>query len=362
MALLTFRLLERISQLKGLHSYTCLTPCYRDVDVKKIFLLRPRRNRALLRTVDGPATPQMFLSTWHHRQPREDMYGYAPSNLRGSSTGCARRKVKRKKRNRHASYCQRNSISCWIQPFFEYHGVYLRFYLPAFRDPTLIELPHFMPLPAFFWSGFPGRRCDGPWGRAHCASHAARPHCGIVVRQHSATMPSPRRVPGTSRARDRATARAARASDGAIARVTREVAAVISNARGFFERERTASRATVVAQPVERTARAKGVGQRTVERVTAHGWRSGTICEGGGHPPLLASRTAVGAGARRGCRLCAVQAPFHPHFGIYALLRPYAERCGLLDRFLVYLHLVSYDAVSFLTGDRLFFLPWPQPL
>jgi len=128
-----------------------------------------------------------------------------------------------------------------------------------------------MLLAAFLWSGFPGRCCDCPWGRAHCASHAARPHCGIVVRQHSATIPSPRRVTDTARARDRATARAARASNRTIARVTREVAAVISHVHGFFKRERTAGRATGVARPVECSARATGGGQRTVERVTAHG-------------------------------------------------------------------------------------------
>jgi len=85
-------------------------------------------------------------------------------------------------------------------------------------------------------------------------------------------MPSPRRVTDTARVRDRATARAARASDRAIARVTREVAAVISNMRGIFEQERSAGRATGVAGPVARTSCATGVGQRAVERVTAHGW------------------------------------------------------------------------------------------
>jgi len=88
-------------------------------------VLRSRLSRELLRTVDGPATPQRLLSTWHHRQPCEDMYWYAPSDLRGPSTGCERRKVKRKQRNGLSSYCQKKSISCRIQAYFEYDGVYL---------------------------------------------------------------------------------------------------------------------------------------------------------------------------------------------------------------------------------------------
>lgn len=85
-------------------------------------------------------------------------------------------------------------------------------------------------------------------------------------------MPSPRRVSATARASGgRVTARVVRARYRAIARVTREVAIVIANVRKFFDGECAAGRATGVGRPVERTARATGVGQRTVERVTADG-------------------------------------------------------------------------------------------
>jgi len=61
------------------------------------------------------------------------------------------------------------------------------------------------------------------------------------------------------------------AAVSAMALVTRQIAAVISIVRGFLQRERTAGRVTGAAGPVARTARATGVGERTVERVSAHG-------------------------------------------------------------------------------------------
>lgn len=105
-------------------------------------------------------------------------------------------------------------------------------------------------------------------------------------------MPSPRLVSATARASGgRATARVARARDRAIARVTREVATVIANVRKFFDGECAAGRATGVGRPVERTARATGVGQRTVERVTADGCAESS--PSGREAPTRSSRRRV---------------------------------------------------------------------